>query len=225
MTLLLSCDSDTKRLESFEVHGIDVSHYQAEVNWEMVAQQDIHFAFIKASEGETYRDSFFLRNWEEMKDVGIMRGAYHFFRPTLSAQAQAENFAEFVSLEEGDLPPVLDVELMDGTSKVDLLNGVRTWLYSVEIKLGIKPIIYTNQKFYHQYLAGHFDDYPIWIARYNHRQPHLPGGKEWDFWQYGNRGKLQGVYGDVDFNVFRGTREELEAFGFVRPPVLSMVGY
>ena len=219
--LLGSCDEETRRLHRFEVHGIDVSHYQSQINWDKVAQQDVHFAFIKATEGETYADSIFCRNWSELNRVNIQRGAYHFFRPSLDAEQQARNFAEWVDLDFGDLPPVLDVEVLDGMTNIELINGMRTWLYMTEIKYGIKPIIYTNLKFYYKYLAGHFDDYPIWIARYSPFDPKLPAGKEWLFWQYGNKGKLPGIHGDVDFNVFSGTLEELRALGIEPREILS----
>jgi len=223
-SVIASCDSTTKRLTDYSVHGIDVSHYQSVIEWDTVADQGFHFAFIKATEGETHRDSLFCRNWDELGRVGLKRGAYHFFRPTISALNQAENFADLVELEAGDLPPVLDVEVIDGVSKVELINGIRTWLYSVEIKYDIKPIIYTNYKFYHQYLLGHFDDYPLWLAKYNHRRPRLAGGKEWNFWQYGNKGQIKGVEGYVDYNVFNGELEDLEAFCLEEPPARILSG-
>ena len=107
--LLWACKYQTERLEEYDVHGIDVSHYQSRINWDTIATQDISFAFVKASEGATYNDSLFCNNWGEMKRVGILRGAYHFFRPTIPADIQAENFTSLVEMEWGDLPPVLDV--------------------------------------------------------------------------------------------------------------------
>lgn len=207
---LISCRYETQRLEHYEVHGLDVSHYQSEISWDTVAGQSVHFAFVKATEGEYFVDSLFCHNWSEILRVGMKRGAYHFFRPTLSAESQFTNFAHMVQLQSGDLPPVLDVEVIDEATKVELITKVRTWLYLAEIRFGIKPILYSNQKFYNRYLAGHFDDYPVWIARYNTRQPDLAYERTWHFWQYGNRGRLAGIEGDVDFNVFHGTFYDLE---------------
>lgn len=213
LLLIFACNEQTKRRSDFAVHGIDVSHYQKHIDWPAVASQDIHFAFIKATEGETFRDSLFCKNWEEIKGAGIKRGAYHFFRPTLSAELQAQNFIEGIELGQGDLAPVLDVEVLDGVSDEVLLQGVKTWLQLVEFTYKIKPIIYTNQKFFNHHLAGHFYGYPIWIARYNNwLKPCLRNDHEWAFWQYGDRGSLQGISGNVDFNVFRGSFEELEAY-------------
>ena len=219
--LAYGCEVNTSRLSGYEVHGIDVSHHQSHIAWDSVEQEGIHFAFLKATEGLTFKDSLYIRNWTDAKRVGIKRGAYHFFRPTLSAREQAENFKSIVDIQEGDLPPVLDVEVLDGVSKVHLLTGILNWLYLIEIHYGVRPILYTNLKFYNKYLAGHFDEYPIWIARYNTREPILACGRNWQFWQYGNRGRIDGIDGFVDFNVFHGTPEELENLCYRTPPILS----
>jgi len=205
-----SCNQTTERLTGFDIHGIDVSHYQLDIDWKIVADQKITFAFVKASEGETISDNFFCKNWKEIKNAGIRRGAYHFFRPKASVLTQAQNFIDNVILEKGDLPPVLDVEVLDGVTPEELGFSVKTWLEIIETKYQIRPIIYTNLKFYNNHLADFLSEYPIWIARYNRFfEPLLINGQEWIFWQYGNRGRLEGINGDVDFNVFQGTIEEL----------------
>ena len=209
--LVYSCEYRTIRLDNFSVQGIDVSHYQSRINWDTVAAQNIQFAFVKATEGATFYDSIFCYNWEQIKRVGMKRGAYHFFRPTIPAKIQAENFIQAVHMGYGDLPPVLDVETLDGVSKKALLSSLKEWIHLIEIEYEIRPIIYTNVRFYNKYLAGHFSDYPLWIARFNNRQPRLADGKEWHFWQYGNRGQLKGIHGNVDFNVFYGHLLQLEA--------------
>lgn len=222
VVLLLSCNRPTIRMNDYAVHGIDVSHYQADINWDKIANQNIHFAFAKATEGMNHIDTLFCHNWAEMNRVGIVRGAYHFFRPTTSASLQAQNFVDIVEMEYGDLPPVLDVEVTDGVAEADLIEGIQTWLGIVEAETNITPIIYTNQKFFNKYLAHHFPNHPIWIARYNSLyEPHLAGNRAWDFWQYGCRGRLDGIDGDVDFNVFKGTLLELEQLCYGERMVLS----
>ena len=220
--LLSSCQQTTSRKTDYNVHGIDISHYQSQINWEKVAADGIQFAFVKATEGKTFYDTLFCKNWEGMEKVRLYRGAYHFFRPTINAHRQAENFKEIVEMKPGDLPPVLDVEVTDGASKIEIINGVRTWLYLAEIHYNVKPILYTNQNFYNDYLAGHFDDYPIWIARYSRwLSPNIDTEKDWTFWQYGNKGRIDGIYGDVDFNVFRGNIFELDQMTLRPRTVLS----
>ena len=221
--LLFGCEQETTRMPGYEVHGIDVSHYQADIDWESVAEQGIQFAFVKASEGMTLIDTLFCDNWAAMKAANIRRGAYHFFRPQTPVYEQAFNFQTAVQIEPGDLPPVLDVEVLDGVSKVKLVSSVLTWLYLSEIHYGVKPILYTNLKFYNKYLAGHFDEYPLWIARYSRRAPRPACGRDWQFWQYGNRGNLEGIEGPVDFNVFQGDMAQLDSLCYFPAPVLSEV--
>jgi len=219
--LVYACQLETKRMSNYAVHGIDVSHHQSFINWDSVAMAEVDFAFVKATEGMTFSDSLFRQNWPKIKSAGIKRGAYHFFRPRTAADEQASNFTAHVELEEGDLPPVLDVEVLDGVSKVQLLTGILNWLYLIEIHYGVRPILYTNLKFYNKYLAGHFDEYPLWIARYNTREPTLACGRDWQFWQYGNRGRVDGITGDVDFNVFYGSLQQLDSLCYYESPVLS----
>lgn len=208
--------------KKYAIQGIDVSHYQSTVNWERVKRQNVHFAFVKATEGATLADSLFCYNWNELNENTLKRGAYHFFRPTVSAEAQFNNFSNWVELQIGDLPPVLDVEVLDDVSKIQLITGVRTWLFLTEIHYNVKPILYTNLKFYNRYLAGQFDDYPIWIARYGVREPITACGREWQFWQYGNTGKIDGINGAVDVNVFYGSHEDLQSLCVQPKQVLSI---
>jgi len=207
--LLTACRYPTERLEGYEIHGIDVSHYQHDIDWNETAAQDIDFVFIKASEGQNMQDERFAYNWKKLGEKNIRRGAYHFFRPTIDATLQVKNYTHIVHLQEGDLPPVLDVEVLDKSTPSKLRTGMKTWLDSIENTYQIRPIIYTNLNFYHDHLQGYFDGYPLWIARYNKRPPLLKSNQEWQFWQYGNRGRMSGIEGDVDFNVFCGDSTEL----------------
>ncbi len=221
--LLSACETETTRRTDFAVHGVDVSHYQSYIQWDSVAAADVAFTFIKATEGRSMEDTLFCTNWQQAKEAKIKRGAYHFFRPQVPAEEQALHFFRTVKLDFGDLPPVLDVEVLDSTSKAELIVGIKTWLWMAEIHYGIKPILYTNMTFYNRYLAGYFNDYPLWIARYNLAKPNTACGRDWQFWQYGNRGKVAGIQGDVDFNVFRGTRADLESLCLQRKLVVNEV--
>lgn len=203
-----ACDGGrvTERRADFEVEGIDLSHHQAEVDWARVARAGIDFAYLKATEGTDHVDTRFADNWPEAHYAGIARGAYHFFRPDRDAAAQARHFFATVDLEVGDLPPVLDVETIAGASRDRLVEGVREWLYQAEARYGVRPIIYTNLTFYYRHLAGHFDDYTFWVARYGDREPSIAPTARLAFWQYGDRGRVAGVDGPVDLNVYFGSR-------------------
>ena len=192
----------------YAIYGIDVSHHQGAIHWESVkAMKDrsvkLGFAFMKATEGYTRKDRQFSRNWRKAKEVGMPRGAYHFFLPNKNGLIQAENFIGSVKLEKGDLPPVLDVEETYGVKTTDLRKRVKEWLLKVEDYYGVKPIIYTSADFYTRNLGSEFDDYPLWVAHYLQRnKPRIE--RPWSFWQHSETGRVNGIITRVDFNVFSG---------------------
>jgi lysozyme len=204
----LSCrDEFTERRMDFVVHGVDVSHYQSVIDWSKLPGQDIHFAFIKATEGQSLVDSMYRHNWAKAREAGIHRGAYHFFRPRAPVLNQVLNFVREVTLEAGDLPPVLDVETLDGVSPDSLVTLVRAWLHLVEAHYQVRPVLYSNQGFYNRYLSGHFDDHRLWIARYSRDLPKINSARTWHFWQYGDRAQIDGIPALVDLNVYAGDRD------------------
>jgi len=198
-----------------KVVGIDVSKHQLSIKWDEVAKMrvdsiKIHFAFIKATEGITLKDIYFDKNWKAVADNGIIRGAYHFFKPNRDAKSQAKSFINAVTLSNGDLPPVLDVEQHGKLSAKKLRANLKIWLDIVEKQYGAKPIIYTCSGFYKTYLnSKELKKYKLWIADYKHDVLPL-GDSEWHFWQHTNKGSVNGIAGNVDFNVFNGSYEELK---------------
>ncbi len=214
---LSACQDDlTERRSDFAIHGVDVSHYQSRIDWHQLKDQNIHFAFIKATEGQDIIDSLFEHNWCKAQETGIKRGAYHFFRPNIPVLNQVLNFIRNVHLEPGDLPPVLDVEVLDGNSPEKMEPLIRGWLTMVEAHYGVKPILYSNQTFYNTHLGSAFNDHLLWIARYSKDKPLLGKDQQWQFWQYGDRARLGGIGGFVDLNVFAGSWEEFESL-LIRP--------
>jgi len=193
---------------NYEIHGIDVSRYQHNIDWKAVkAMQDneikIGFAFIKATEGLGRVDDGFRKNWFNIKKANLPRGAYHFFISSKSGKAQAENFIGTVTLDAGDLPPVLDIETANGASVGDIRQRAKDWLVMIEKYYKVKPLIYTNIDFYENFLAGAFDDYPLWVAHYYVKdKPRI--NRKWTFWQHNEKGRVNGVDAFVDFNVFKG---------------------
>jgi lysozyme len=193
---------------NYSVHGIDVSKYQEVVNWQLVKNmrvQDvfISFVFVKATEGLGNEDQMFSRNWKKIREAGLVRGAYHYFISTKSGKAQAENFFNSVTRLPGDLPPVLDIEQTYGVAPEKLRQRVKEWLQTVQAYYGTAPIIYTNVDFYERYLKDDFDGYLLWAAHY--LQPAQPRiYRNWSFWQHNERGRVNGCYTIVDFDVFNG---------------------
>jgi lysozyme len=199
---------------NYSVHGIDVSHHQAKIDWDEVKAMKVgniqlQFCFMKATEGIESIDGRFRRNWYEAKAAGMPRGAYHFFNAGKSGKEQAKNYITNVDLEQGDFPPVLDVEQIGRTSVKQLQERVAEWLQLVEAKYGVKPIIYTNADFYENYLADKFDAYPLWVAHYLVKaKPRIK--RPWHFWQHNERGRVNGIDAYVDFNVFNGALSDLK---------------
>ena len=206
----------TPLLAGYSVHGIDVSAYQGRIDWPQVAQHRVRFAFIKASEGATLRDARFQRNWRAARAAGVLCGAYHYYQPSRDGAEQARLFMGTVPLQPGDLPPVLDVEAPRFHDVAALRRGVQQWLTQVEAHYGVRPILYSNYTFYRRYLAGHFDDYPLWLAHYEVAQPSLPA-ERWIIWQHSDEAYVPGIRGTVDFNVFQGSYEELQALRLPTP--------
>lgn len=199
----------------YPVHGLDISHHQDVIDWEVLAREDISFVFIKATEGGDHKDTQFKRNWESAGNIGIVRGAYHFFTFCKTGEEQARNYIETVPADKNTFPPVIDLEFGGNCSarppKEEVLSEIADFARIVKQKYGRTPIIYATNQSYKSFLADEPVEYPIWIRNIYHK-PKLPDGREWTFWQYANRGKLYGIKGFVDFNVFNGTQEEFENF-------------
>lgn len=196
-----------------KVRGIDISHYQEDINWDKLRNASIQgspvsFVFIKATEGTSILDENFNQNFFNAKKNDIVRGAYHFFSTTSPAKDQAKYFCKMVQLDEKDLPPVLDVETIGDYTPAKLQSEVKKWMGQVEKHYGVKPILYTSYKFKTSYLnTPDFDQYPYWIAHYYVDSLEYKG--EWKFWQHTDAGRVDGVKGYVDINVFNGDIQDL----------------
>ena len=209
--------------EGYSVYGIDISRYQGDINWELLCNQGVihdnpvRFVFMKATQGTDKVDPTFTYNFQQARKYGFRRSAYHFFTPSVSAKEQAAFFIRHVTLEEGDLPPVLDVEhAPEGMSDQEFKWSVLEWLSLVERHYNVKPILYTYYSFKLRYLNDIiFEQYPYWIAHYDVDQVAYKG--PWRFWQFSDKGQLPGIKGHVDLDVFRGTLEELRELT-LQPP-------
>lgn len=204
---------DVSYPEGYEIHGIDISHYQGEIDWgqlreAMIERCPVRFVVIKATEGSNKLDDSFNENFYQARENGFIRGAYHFWSTKTSARLQAEYFLKQVHLEDGDLPPILDVEKKGNISVEDFQKNVLTWLRLVEKHYNVKPIIYTYYKFKMDYLNDSvFNEYPYWIAHYYVDKVQYRG--KWKFWQHTDCGRLPGIKGYVDFDIYNGSYYDL----------------
>lgn len=203
----------------YTVRGIDVSHYQGNIDWSVLRNANmgadpVSFVIIKATEGENIMDDCFNDNFYQARRNGILRGAYHFLVPDVSAKKQAHFFLRQAHLEEGDLPPVLDIEdearwLAAGKNKRQIQKMALEWLDIVEEHYKVPPIIYSSYRFRRDILSDkRFEKYPFWIAHYFVDSPTCD--LSWMFWQHTDNGRVDGIEGSVDCNVFSGNIDELK---------------
>lgn len=198
--------------------GIDVSHYQGDVNWFSVKRSAVKFAYAKATEGSTSVDSHFRQNWARIQEAGLYRGAYHFARPGGDPEAQAVHFASVVGpLGFCDLPPVLDLEEADGHEGPYVLNWALAFMAKAEALFGRQLIVYTGA-FWRGPMGNpkhaFFRDRLLWLAAYVSR-PVVPASWDhWTFWQYseGQHNAPVDIAGvaPCDQNRFAGTEADLD---------------
>ena len=197
----------------YDIMGIDVSHHQDRIDWERLRNAKVNgcpirFVVIKATEGANHFDDHFNDNFHHAKESGLIRGAYHYYKPNKSADSQSEFFLRQVHLLEGDLPPILDIEERGDKPLEDFRADVLRWLDAVERACGTPPIIYTGYRFKLDFLSGdEFDRYPLWIAHYYKKELEYKGN--WLMWQYTDCGKVDGIRGFVDLNIFNGEMKDL----------------
>jgi lysozyme len=203
--------------------GLDVSYVQKVVDWTAVKASGIQFAFIKATEGEGLKDSFFDENRAGAKAAGLPVGFYHFFRPLLSMQMQIDNFVKVVGkLESGDLYPVLDIEAPEDWTRFSVAAAnqlIDTWLTAVEKALGVRPLLYINLPMAQKVLGSspsRANDV-LYLAQYpdvpTAQPPQIPAPwKDWTFWQHSDKGTNPGITGNVDLDRFNGTAADLSRY-------------
>lgn len=197
----------------FEVHGIDVSKYQGDIDWQAVADSGVSFAFIKATEGGDVADAKFSQNWAGAKAAGIPRGAYHFVYWCRPWQEEMAWFERNAPAERDALPPVLDVEATPESKSCkkvlypeETVATMRSMLERMERHYGKRPIIYSTVDFYESILSsGALSEYPIWVRSTKHQPSVRYGTRKWHFWQYQSDGSVPGIGPAVDKNAFHGS--------------------
>ncbi|MEM8974730.1 MAG: GH25 family lysozyme [Pseudomonadota bacterium] len=189
----------------FGRHGIDVSHHQGPIDWTRIADANVSFAYIKATEGGDFVDKRFQLNWLEAHKAGIARGAYHFFTQCRSGREQAANFIRTVPKHTDALPHAVDAEHMGPCKTLpqikDVVGELRTFINLVGAHYGKRPLIYTTLEFHHAHLRGKLKAERFWIRSLV--TPPRIRQQSWVIWQYHNRGRRPGVSGPVDLNVAR----------------------
>jgi len=188
-------------------HGLDVSHYQGNINWTEVAKDEhATYVYIKATEGKNLIDNKYQYNFNQAKKAGIMTGSYHFYRPNVSSKVQLDNMLSVVDVKRQDLIPMIDVEVgPKGMSAETFCQNLENFLEMVTEAFGKRPIIYTGRNFYNKYFSdGRFKHYKLMIAFYSSEEPVLYNDADYVIWQYTPSGSAKGIRGDVDKSRFHG---------------------
>lgn len=189
------------------LHGIDVSHYQHNINWKEASQDPkVGYVYIKATEGRDHVDATYDYNLREARRNGIKAGSYHFFRPNVSAAEQFRNFTKIVNKNNQDLIPLIDVEVTGGVSVTTMHTCLQEFLQLITKEYGKKPLIYTGKNFYNKYFAPYsvYKSYSFMIAQYTNNEPVLNNNDDYLIWQYTGAGSVNGVRGHVDQSRFHG---------------------
>jgi lysozyme len=211
--------------------GIDVSNFDQVIDWHKVKSAGFSFAIAKATEGETFRDAFFADNWRKIQAVGMIRGAFHFFRPAKDPTKQANNFLNLINsiepIQPEDLPPVLDLEPFpqvvrnewQALSKAERVKRVRTWIDVVEGETKRQVMIYTTFGFWTEFMSGvkDFADHPLWVAHFTTKpKPLIPNEwkeKGFKIWQFSDTTEVPGIpTPNEDGDHFNGSLADLLAF-------------
>lgn len=227
------------RYTTERIYGIDIAKYQhgkgrraVPIHWDKLriihvgkrgsnnvsgtADYPVSFVYIKSTEGTSIRNRFYLNDYAQARKHDIRTGAYHFWSVRTGGAEQATYFIRNTLFREGDLPPVLDVEptnaqIAQSGGAERLFREIRVWLKAVERHTGVKPILYVNQMFVNNHLSKQSDlkrDYRVWIARYSEYKPDV----RLTYWQLCPDGRVAGIQGDVDINVFNGYKSQFETF-------------
>lgn len=205
--------------QEFSVHGIDVSKYQGEIDWEAARQGGVAFAYIKATEGGDRIDPTFLANWNGAAAAGIPRGAYHFWYFCRPAAEQMAWFKSQVPVDPKALPPVLDMEWNPDSPtcrlrppRDEVLREMRAALKELERNYGKRPVIYVSVDFHRDRLVDELSDYPFWVRSVAGYPTLRYDRRKWTFWQYTGTGRVAGVTGEVDRNVFAGSPQDWKSW-------------
>lgn len=196
--------------ERYPIRGIDISAHNGMMNLDAAAADGVAFAFIKASEGISFRDENFSINYKKAGHAGIKRGAYHYFRFDCDGVKQAINLLSVVRNRQLELGIAIDVEDHGNASDVppELIQQRLQDMVEYLNLMGRRVMFYTNREGYEKYLMDNYPGYPLWICHFSE----TPFDADWTFWQYDHHGKVKGIRGDVDLDVFIGSHSDWEQY-------------
>ncbi|MGL3605096.1 glycoside hydrolase family 25 protein [Rhizobium sp. G187] len=202
-----------------DVHGIDLSKWNGDVDWTSVRKSGVSFAFMKATEGGDRLDARFHEYWRGARAAGVHYAPYHFFYFCTPADIQADWFIANVPKDAVMLPPVLDAE-WNPTSKTCrfrpeppvVRQEMQRFMDRIEAHYGKRPLIYTTVDFHRENLEGHFQNHLFWVRAVSQHPSEIYPARNWAFWQYTSTGVVPGIDVPTDINVFSGTQKNWNAW-------------
>lgn len=185
--------------------GIDVSHHQGKIDWDLVrTDRNIKFVYVKATQGTTIKDEYFLRNMKGARRVGLRVGAYHYLSSKTPVRAQFKAFRRALGQVRMDLIPMIDVERegVRGWTKQQVQDSLAVFAWLVRKQYGKRALIYSQSSYYNSHLAPRFNDHFLFLGKYSTRHPTIKGSGRHNIWQYSERGRVPGIRGHVDLDRF-----------------------
>ena len=199
------------------VHGIDISRWQGQIDWQRVRRSGVSFAFLKATEGGDHSDPEFPTYWRQAGAAGLPRGAYHYYYFCRSGAEQAAWFIRNVPRERNSLPPVLDIEWTHSRTcpgrpgPEEIRREAMAFMSVLQQHYGQRPIIYTTVDFYRDNNLSSWNE-EFWLRSVAGHPRIVYPGKRWTFWQYTGTGTVPGIGGNVDLNTFAGNVPQWRAW-------------
>lgn len=222
---------------SDRIYGIDISRYQHgkgrkyyPIDWGRLritglgggrrvkgsVDYPVSYIYIKATEGRGMTNKYYAADLRAARRHGFAVGSYHFFTHTSSGAQQAAHFLRMAWVAPQDLPPVLDLEPTEEQirkmgGRAALFRQVSAWLRIVEQRRGKRPVLYVSQTFVNRHLVhapALLEKYDVWIARYGEYKPYV----HLLHWQLTPHGRVRGITGTVDINVFNGTKAQFARY-------------
>jgi lysozyme len=194
---------------AYDVRGIDLSHHNGRINYDELDSLD--FVFLKATEGTSWKDRAFSTHYFAFIEKDMAVGVYHFFKFDLDGKEQARHFLNHLEGKEFQIPLVVDVEQENNPiiSREKVITRLRAFVKEVKRQTGLKPIIYTNGIGYSDFISDDFSDHTLWLSSTNSWRPAM---MDCTFWQFNIKADLSAITHEVDLNVFRGSRQEWQAY-------------
>jgi lysozyme len=205
-------DWDGRAPLDYPVHGVDISRFQTQVDWQEARANGVSFAFIKATEGGDLADPSFKDHWRGAARAGVARGAYHFWYHCRPASEQARWFFKHVPRTAGALPPVLDMEWTPFSPTctirkpaAEIRANAAEFMNMLAAHYGQRPILYTTVDFYRENEMWRLSGMEFWLRSVTAHPAERYEGQAWTFWQYTGTGLVPGFTGKTDINVFNGS--------------------